>query len=186
MTARETLARRLTKARDRTLRLVEFDDAELHRQYDPLMSPLVWDLAHIGQQEELWLLRGGNPNRPGMLSPDVERLYDAFENSPGQPGRLAAAAAVGCAGLLRDGARQGAGYPRLAGRRRRRQPGGVQLRAGDQPREPARRNDAAGAEPAVRVRRCWIAGRRFPRADPVWQARPCWCPAARSSSVSTR
>ena len=81
MTARETLARRLTKARDRTLRLVEFDDAELGRQYHPLMSPLVWDLAHIGQQEELWLLRGGNPDRPGMLPPEVERLYDAFENS---------------------------------------------------------------------------------------------------------
>ncbi len=78
---RETLARELTKARDRTLRLVDFDDAELWRQYDPLMSPLVWDLAHIGQQEELWLLRDGNPDRPGMLSPDVERLYDAFENS---------------------------------------------------------------------------------------------------------
>src|SRR6476619_1676539 len=78
---RETLARELTKARDRTLRLVDFDDAELLRQYDPLMSPLVWDLAHIGQQEELWLLRDGNPDRPGMLSPDVERLYDAFENS---------------------------------------------------------------------------------------------------------
>ena len=81
MTVREKLARELTTARDRTLRLVDFDDAELHRQYDPLMSPLVWDLAHIGQQEELWLLRGGNPDRPGMLSPDVERLYDAFVNS---------------------------------------------------------------------------------------------------------
>ena len=81
MTVRETLARELTKARDRTLRLVDFDDAELHRQYDPLMSPLVWDLAHIGQQEELWLLRDGNPDRPGMLAPDVERLYDAFVNS---------------------------------------------------------------------------------------------------------
>jgi iron(II)-dependent oxidoreductase len=63
------------------LRLVDFDDAELGRQYDPLMSPLVWDLAHIGQQEELWLLRDGNPDRPGMLAPDVERLYDAFVNS---------------------------------------------------------------------------------------------------------
>jgi gamma-glutamyl hercynylcysteine S-oxide synthase len=81
VTARETLARELTKARDRTLRLVDFDDAELGRQYDPLMSPLVWDLAHIGQQEELWLLRDGNPDRPGMLTPDVERLYDAFVNS---------------------------------------------------------------------------------------------------------
>ena len=81
MTSRETLADELTKARERTLRLVEFDDAELHRQYDPLMSPLVWDLAHIGQQEELWLLRDGNPDRPGLLTPDVDRLYDAFVHS---------------------------------------------------------------------------------------------------------
>jgi gamma-glutamyl hercynylcysteine S-oxide synthase len=81
VTAREKLARELTTARDRTLRLVDFDDAELGRQFDPLMSPLVWDLAHIGQQEELWLLRDGNPDRPGMLAPDVERLYDAFVNS---------------------------------------------------------------------------------------------------------
>ena len=81
MTARDTLADELSRARDRTLRLVDFDDPELRRQYDPLMSPLVWDLAHIGQQEELWLLRGGNPDRPGMLSPGVERLYDAFVNS---------------------------------------------------------------------------------------------------------
>jgi iron(II)-dependent oxidoreductase len=78
---RETLAQELTRGRERTLRLVDFDDAELHRQYDPLMSPLVWDLAHIGQQEELWLLRDGNPERPGMLIPAVERLYDAFEHS---------------------------------------------------------------------------------------------------------
>jgi iron(II)-dependent oxidoreductase len=80
VSSRETLARRLTTARDRTLRLVEFDDAELHRQYDPLMSPLLWDLAHIGWQEELWLLRGNDPRQPGMLAPDVERLYDAFAN----------------------------------------------------------------------------------------------------------
>jgi iron(II)-dependent oxidoreductase len=78
MSLRETLARDLARARDRTLRLVEFDDDELRRQYDPLMSPLVWDLAHIGQQEELWLLRGGNPDRPGMLAPAVDGLYDAF------------------------------------------------------------------------------------------------------------
>ncbi len=81
MTSRDLLARELTRARERTLRLVDFDDAELHRQYDPLMSPLVWDLAHIGQQEELWLLRAGDPRRPGMLEPAVECLYDAFEHS---------------------------------------------------------------------------------------------------------
>src|SRR6188472_4432997 len=80
VTSRETLAHELTTARDRTLRLVDFDDAELHRQYDPLMSPLVWDLAHIGWQEELWLLRDNNADRPGMLAADVERCYDAFAN----------------------------------------------------------------------------------------------------------
>ncbi len=76
--ARETLARDLDRARQRTLALTDFDDAELHRQYNPLMSPLVWDLAHIGQQEELWLLRDGDPHRPGMLPPNIEGLYDAF------------------------------------------------------------------------------------------------------------
>jgi iron(II)-dependent oxidoreductase len=78
VTLRERLADDLARARTRTLSLVDFDDAELCRQYDPLMSPLVWDLAHVGQQEELWLLRGGDPNRPGILPPSVEGLYDAF------------------------------------------------------------------------------------------------------------
>ncbi|MDT5010380.1 MAG: gamma-glutamyl hercynylcysteine S-oxide synthase [Mycobacterium sp.] len=78
---RASLARDLEAARERTLRLVEFDDAELRRQYHPLMSPLVWDLAHIGQQEEFWLLRAGNPDRPSMLGSGVESLYDAFIHS---------------------------------------------------------------------------------------------------------
>lgn len=81
MVAREVLARDLDTARDRTLALVEFDDAELRRQYDPIMSPLVWDLAHIGQQEELWLLRGGNLDRPGLLPASIDGLYDAFVHS---------------------------------------------------------------------------------------------------------
>lgn len=81
MIARETLARDLERARRRTLALTDFDDAELHRQYSPLMSPLVWDLAHIGQQEELWLLRDGDPRRQGMLPANVEGLYDAFVHS---------------------------------------------------------------------------------------------------------
>jgi iron(II)-dependent oxidoreductase len=44
------------------------------------MSPLVWDLAHIGQQEDLWLLRGGDAARQGLLSAKVEALYNAFEH----------------------------------------------------------------------------------------------------------
>lgn len=78
MSSPGALARDLAQARNRTLALTDFDDTELRRQYDPLMSPLAWDLAHIGQQEELWLLRGGDLSRPGMLPPDIDRLYDAF------------------------------------------------------------------------------------------------------------
>jgi iron(II)-dependent oxidoreductase len=75
------LARNMERARHRTHRITDFDDSELYRQYSPLLSPLVWDLAHIGQQEELWLLRGGDPNRPGLLPSNVEGLYDAFLHS---------------------------------------------------------------------------------------------------------
>ncbi|KQS60860.1 iron(II)-dependent oxidoreductase EgtB [Geodermatophilus sp. Leaf369] len=74
----ETVVRDLTAARDRTLHLTDLDEPELLRQHDPLMSPMVWDLAHIGQQEDLWLLRGGEAGRPGVLPVDVEALYDAF------------------------------------------------------------------------------------------------------------
>ena len=77
---RETTARGLEAARERTRRLTDFEDAELTTQHSPLMSPLVWDLAHIGQQEDLWLLRGGNGAAQGLLSAQVERLYDAFEH----------------------------------------------------------------------------------------------------------
>ncbi|HET8560243.1 MAG TPA: ergothioneine biosynthesis protein EgtB [Marmoricola sp.] len=78
--ARERVARALADARTRTHGLTALDDAELTRQHSPLMSPLVWDLAHIGQQEDLWLLRGGDARRQGRLAADVERLYDAFEH----------------------------------------------------------------------------------------------------------
>ena len=77
---REQTARGLEAARARTLRLTDIDEGELTRQHSPLMSPLVWDLAHIGQQEDLWLLRGGDSHAQGLLSVQVERLYDAFEH----------------------------------------------------------------------------------------------------------
>jgi iron(II)-dependent oxidoreductase len=76
----ETAARGLEASRERTLRLTDVDETELTTQHSPLMSPLVWDLAHIGQQEDLWLLRGGNAVAQGLLSCKVEQLYDAFEH----------------------------------------------------------------------------------------------------------
>jgi gamma-glutamyl hercynylcysteine S-oxide synthase len=76
----DEVVRDLDRARTRTLELTDLDEPTLLAQHDPLMSPLVWDLAHVGQQEELWLLRGGDPTRPGMLAPDVDSLYDAFKH----------------------------------------------------------------------------------------------------------
>jgi len=77
---RDDVVRDLERARARTLHLTDIDEPALVAQHDPLMSPLVWDLAHIGQQEELWLLRGGDPGTPGMLPADVDSLYDAFKH----------------------------------------------------------------------------------------------------------
>ena len=76
---RERIAAELVAARDRTTLLTTaVDEADLVRQHSPLMSPLVWDLAHIANQEELWLLRevGG----AASLHPEIDPLYDAFEH----------------------------------------------------------------------------------------------------------
>jgi len=70
----------LEQARHRTLGLTDLADPTLVTQHDLLMSLLVWDLAHVGQQEERWLLRAGDPARPGMLPPEVDALYDAFKH----------------------------------------------------------------------------------------------------------
>jgi gamma-glutamyl hercynylcysteine S-oxide synthase len=73
-----SIAAALGEARARTLGLLEpLSDDELVQQVSPLMSPLVWDLAHIGFFEELWLVRsvGGEP---AIL--DRDELYDAFEH----------------------------------------------------------------------------------------------------------
>jgi gamma-glutamyl hercynylcysteine S-oxide synthase len=77
--ARDRALAVLETARHRTLALTGcLGDEELTAQHSPLMSPLVWDLAHIGNQEEIWLLRdaGGRP----ALRPDLDHLYDAFQH----------------------------------------------------------------------------------------------------------
>lgn len=70
----------LLAARDRTSLLTTcVEEPELIAQHSPLMSPLVWDLAHIGNQEELWLLRAV-AGRDAMR-PEIDGLYDAFEHA---------------------------------------------------------------------------------------------------------
>jgi iron(II)-dependent oxidoreductase len=76
---RERIAASLVGARDRTRGLTDcVDDADLVRQHSRLMSPLVWDLAHVGNQEELWLLRDVGGREP--MHPEIDPLYDAFEH----------------------------------------------------------------------------------------------------------
>jgi iron(II)-dependent oxidoreductase len=80
---RDRIAAELLAARDRTTLLTTVvDEADLVRQHSPLMSPLVWDLAHIANQEELWLLRavGGRD----AMHPEMDSLYDAFEHPRAQ------------------------------------------------------------------------------------------------------
>src|SRR6202045_3302064 len=86
-TLREQVAAGLTGARQRTSLLTDcMDEADLVRQHSPLMSPLVWDLAHIANQEELWLLREVGGREP--LHPEIDPLYDAFENPRSEPPTL--------------------------------------------------------------------------------------------------
>ncbi|MFY1692551.1 ergothioneine biosynthesis protein EgtB [Plantactinospora sp. WMMB782] len=76
---RGRIATELTRARERSVRLTEaVDDDDLVRQHSPIMSPLVWDLAHVGNQEELWLVRDVGGREP--VRQDIDDLYDAFKH----------------------------------------------------------------------------------------------------------
>src|SRR5690606_548109 len=74
---RSRIAAELARSRARTTALADaVDDADLVRQHSPLMSPLVWDVAHVGNQEELWLVRDVGGREP--IRQDIDHLYDAF------------------------------------------------------------------------------------------------------------
>jgi gamma-glutamyl hercynylcysteine S-oxide synthase len=74
---RAWVAEQLGRSRDRTRLLAEsVDEDDLVRQHSRLMSPLVWDYAHVGNQEELWLVRDVGGREP--LRQDIDQLYDAF------------------------------------------------------------------------------------------------------------
>jgi gamma-glutamyl hercynylcysteine S-oxide synthase len=85
--SRSELALALEHARQRTEALLEpLSDEQLTRQLSPLQSPLVWDLAHIGHFEELWLLRRVGGRNTGSLAYD--ELYDASAHARSERGRL--------------------------------------------------------------------------------------------------
>jgi gamma-glutamyl hercynylcysteine S-oxide synthase len=75
---RAEIVEAMAAARRRTFDLVgHLSVADLERQVDPIMSPLVWDLAHIAAYEDLWLGHrfAGEP----LLRPDLAARCDAFE-----------------------------------------------------------------------------------------------------------
>jgi len=75
LASRSELGLALEHARARTEALLEpLVDEQLTRQFSQLQSPLVWDLAHVGHFEELWLLRNGDAASHGDL-------YDAFAHA---------------------------------------------------------------------------------------------------------
>src|SRR5207248_288846 len=81
----EVVARELEVARRRSLDLLDpLADDDLVRQHSPIMSPLVWDLAHVGNYEELWLLRAVAGASP--IDATLDDVYDAFRHPrPNRP-----------------------------------------------------------------------------------------------------
>ncbi len=85
--SKEAIADRLTAARKRTLELIEpLDDEQLNRVYSPILSPLAWDLGHIANFEELWLVQTIGKREP--LHGELGRFYDAIENPRRSRGEL--------------------------------------------------------------------------------------------------
>jgi gamma-glutamyl hercynylcysteine S-oxide synthase len=94
-------AREMGRVRARTLALVEhLAPADMERVLDPLMSPLVWDLAHIAAYEDLWLCHrlGARP----LLHPDLAAMYDAFETPRTVRGELPLLDAAGARRYLAE------------------------------------------------------------------------------------
>ena len=86
MDLKQVAADKLDEVRRRSLALLEpISDEDQVLQHSPLMSPLVWDLAHVGNYEEIWLLRtiAGVPVRP-----QLDDIYDAFKHARKERTRL--------------------------------------------------------------------------------------------------
>ena len=156
----EPIAAELDAARPRSLGLARAARRRRRcvRQHSPLMSPLVWDLAHVGNYEELWLLRAvaGAPAIDAGARRPLRRLPppppEPARAAPARPGRGPRATSprsgAGCS-TCSSGVDLDADRP-AAGRR-------VRLRHGRPARAPARRDDA-GHPPAP------AAGERLPPA----------------------
>jgi iron(II)-dependent oxidoreductase len=85
--SKAAIAGRLAEARERTLALVEpLDDEQLNTVYSAILSPLAWDLGHIANFEELWLVQTIGEREP--MHGELGRFYDAIENPRKTRGEL--------------------------------------------------------------------------------------------------
>lgn len=84
---RQSIAALLAEARERTIALIApLGDELLNRVYSELLSPLAWDLGHIANFEELWLVQTVGDRKP--LHGELGRFYDAIENPRKERGEL--------------------------------------------------------------------------------------------------
>ena len=153
--SKAAIAELLSEARERTLELIEpLDDEQLNRVYSPILSPLAWDLGHIANFEELWLVQTIADREP--MRGDLGRFYDAIENPRRTRGELPILRDAELRSYMADVRERTlevldtveigpeAEDPLLQGRLRLRDAAG--------PRAPAQRDDAAAAADGRRLR----------------------------------
>ncbi|MBV9832681.1 MAG: DinB family protein, partial [Marmoricola sp.] len=78
MDLKEQISQDLAEARRRTEELLApLDDERMTTQFDQLMSPPVWDYAHIGVFEDLWLVQTLSGSAP--VDEELQTTYNAIE-----------------------------------------------------------------------------------------------------------
>ena len=85
---RAVVERELAEARRRSLALLDaLDEDDQRRQHSPLMAPPAWDLGHVANYEEQWLLRAvAGPAAALAIRDDLDDIYDAFRHPrPSRP-----------------------------------------------------------------------------------------------------
>ena len=84
---RQSIAALLAEARELTIALIApLGDELLNKVYSELLSPLAWDLGHIANFEELWLVQTVGGRTP--LHGELGHFYDAIENPRKERGEL--------------------------------------------------------------------------------------------------
>ena len=84
------LAGELLSARFQTLAIVEaLSDEQLAEQVTPILSPIAWDLGHMAEFEELWLVRAVDAvSNNATPSGQLETIYDAARTPRAERGAL--------------------------------------------------------------------------------------------------